>query len=151
MPRTRFPAMRKLKRFDLFVTQRAADGDPDAALPQIRKALDDLFNNRQYLYAIGCTALLLEALLNRAAEGDLAEAEAAVERLAAIPGEDRSARGHHGPCGCARCWRRLAATRPTTATFGIATARWQRRWASKGIWSGPMPWPDTLDQAGAHT
>jgi hypothetical protein len=58
----------------------------------MRKSVDDLFNNGQYLYAIGCTALLVETLLNRAAEEDLAEAEAAVERLAAIPGDGWVAR-----------------------------------------------------------
>ena len=88
----RFPQS-ELPTLNLFIAyQRATYGDPNAALPQIRKSMDDLFNNGQYLYAIGCTALLVETLLNRAAEGDLAEAEAAVERLAVIPGDGWVAR-----------------------------------------------------------
>ena len=42
-----------------------------------------------------------------------------------------------GCCGCALCWRGLTATRPPTATIGIATATWRHRLASRGTWSGP--------------
>jgi adenylate cyclase len=58
----------------------------------MRKALDDLFVGGQYMYLLGATALLVEALLSRANENDLAEAEAAVERVAANPGDDWVAR-----------------------------------------------------------
>jgi hypothetical protein len=37
------------------------------------------------MYCIRATAVLVEVLVDRATEADLAEAEAAVERLAAIP------------------------------------------------------------------
>ena len=36
-----------------------------------------------------------------------------------------------GCCGCARCWPAPMATRPPTATIGIATAPWRHRWASR--------------------
>ncbi len=44
------------------------------------------------MYVLGATALLVETLLGRADEGDLAEAEAAVERVATIPGDEWVAR-----------------------------------------------------------
>jgi hypothetical protein len=72
--------------------ERARDGDRDGGLLQMRKSLDDLFNNGQYMYVIGATALLVEALIDRACEDDAAEAEAAVYRLAAIPGNEWVAR-----------------------------------------------------------
>lgn len=88
----RFPQSELPTLNQFLAYERAADGDPGAALPQMRKSVDGLFNNGQYLYAIGCTALLVETLLNCGAEEDLAEAEAAVDRLAAIPGDGWVAR-----------------------------------------------------------
>jgi adenylate cyclase len=58
----------------------------------MRKAIDDLFNNWQFMYAVGATALLVQTLLDRACDGDLAEAEAAVGRLAVVPGDGWVAR-----------------------------------------------------------
>jgi adenylate cyclase len=71
---------------------RARDGHHQGALVQMRKSLDDLFVGGQYIYLLGATALLVELLLGRAAEGDIAEAEAAVERVATIPGDESIAR-----------------------------------------------------------
>ncbi len=71
---------------------RARDGHHEGDLAQIRKSLDDLFVGGQYMYIVGATALLVQALLSRADENDLAEAEAAVERMAAIPGDEWVAR-----------------------------------------------------------
>ena len=71
---------------------RARDGHHEGGLAEIRKSLDDLFVGGQYMYALGTTALLVEPLLSRADENNLAEAEAAVERLATIPGEEWVAR-----------------------------------------------------------
>ena len=71
---------------------RARGGHHEGDLAQIRKSLDDLFVGGQYMYIVGATALLVQALLSRADENDLAEAEAAVERMAAIPGDEWVAR-----------------------------------------------------------
>ena len=43
------------------------------------------------LYAIVATGLLVEALLERGTEDDVAEAQAAIDRLAATPADDGSA------------------------------------------------------------
>jgi hypothetical protein len=49
-------------------------------------AVDHLFREGQLLaWGIPATGVLVETLLERGAEGDVVEAEAAIERLAAVP------------------------------------------------------------------
>jgi hypothetical protein len=68
--------------------ERARRGDRDGAIPLMRTALDDLVRQGQLLSgAILGTGVLVETLLDRGAEGDVAEAEAAIERLAAAPAD----------------------------------------------------------------
>jgi hypothetical protein len=62
--------------------EKAQCGDRDGAIPLMRNALDDLFGRGQLGYAISVTGVLVETLLDRGAESDLVEAEAAIERLA---------------------------------------------------------------------
>jgi hypothetical protein len=69
--------------------ERATRGDRDGAIPPLRDVVDDLFHAGQLRTCIGATALLVETLLERDAEDDVAEADAAIERLAAAPADDR--------------------------------------------------------------
>jgi class 3 adenylate cyclase len=72
--------------------ERARCGDRDEAIPLLRAAVDDLFREGQLLgWGIPATGVLVETLLDGGADGDVAEAEAAIERLAAAPSDDRSA------------------------------------------------------------
>ena len=69
--------------------ERAQRGDRDEAIPLMRAALDDLVRQGQLLSGgILGTGVLVETLLDRGADGDVAEAEAAIERLAAAPTDD---------------------------------------------------------------
>ena len=68
--------------------ERARRGDRDGAIPLLRGAVDDLFHRGQLGYCIGATAFLVETLLERGAGDDVAEAEAAIDRLAAAPDDD---------------------------------------------------------------
>jgi class 3 adenylate cyclase len=71
--------------------ERARRGDRDEVMPLIDAAAGHLFREGRLLawgYAIPATGALVETLLERGAEGDVAEAEAAIERLAAAPGDD---------------------------------------------------------------
>ena len=69
--------------------ERAGCGDRDSAIPLMRAAADHLFRQRQVLaWGIPATGVLVETLLDRGADGDMAEAEAAIERLAAAPADD---------------------------------------------------------------
>ena len=63
--------------------ERARCGDRDGAIPQMRAAIDDLFHAGQHAYGIPATGFLVETLLERGTHGDVAEAEAAIDRLAA--------------------------------------------------------------------
>jgi class 3 adenylate cyclase len=64
-------------------------GDLDEAVSLMRAAVDHLFREGQLLeWGVPATGVLVEALLDRGADGDVAEAEAAIERLAAAPADD---------------------------------------------------------------
>ena len=63
--------------------EMAQRGDRDGAIPPLRVAADGQFREGRLLgWSIPATGVLVETLLDRAADGDLAEAEAAIERLA---------------------------------------------------------------------
>ena len=69
--------------------ERARRGDRDEAIPLMRAAVDELVREGQLLsWGIPATGVLVETLLDRGAEGDVAEAEAAIDRLAAAPADD---------------------------------------------------------------
>jgi hypothetical protein len=69
--------------------ETARRGDRDDAIPLMRTAADDLFREGQLLiWSVPATGVLVETLLDRGADGDLAEAEAAIERLAAAPADE---------------------------------------------------------------
>ena len=75
----------------LAARERARRGDRDAAIPVMRKAVDVLDQAGQLGYGVWGTGVLVEALLERGAEGDLAEAQAAFDWLANLPADDGSA------------------------------------------------------------
>jgi hypothetical protein len=130
-PRSELPLIELVRAYD-----KARDGDYDNALPQMLRCVDELSLQHQFSYQIGATPLLVESLIGRAAPGDLAEAEAAVDRLAAIPGDEWVARDIM-VLRLRTMLAQAAATKPATKTFGTATVLWPHRWASRGTCSGP--------------
>jgi class 3 adenylate cyclase len=69
--------------------ENARRGDRDDAIPLMRNALDELLRNGQQLgSAIPVTGVLVETLLDRGADGDVVEADAAITRLADAPADD---------------------------------------------------------------
>ena len=67
----------------------ARRGDRDEALPLLRAAADHLFRDGKLLaWGLPATGVLVETLLDRATDGDVAEAGAAIERLAAAPADE---------------------------------------------------------------
>jgi hypothetical protein len=70
--------------------ERARRGDRDDAIPLMRAGIDHLVRNGQLLgWGVPATGVLVETLLERRADGDVAEAEAAITRLADAPADDR--------------------------------------------------------------
>jgi hypothetical protein len=70
--------------------ERARRGDRDDALPLIRAAVDHLFRDGRLLlgWGVAATGVLVKTLLDRSADDDVAEADAAIERLAAAPADE---------------------------------------------------------------
>jgi hypothetical protein len=69
--------------------ERALRGDRDDAIPLMRAAVDELFREGQLLlWSVPATGVLVETLLDRGTEGDVGEAEAAIERLATAPADE---------------------------------------------------------------
>jgi class 3 adenylate cyclase len=69
--------------------ERARRLDRHDAIPLMRAAVDHLVREGQLLgWGVAATGVLVETLLGRGADADVAEAEAAIERLAAAPTDD---------------------------------------------------------------
>jgi hypothetical protein len=71
--------------------ERARRGNRDAAIPVMRKAVDELHQAGRLGFGVPGTGLLVETLLERGAEGDLAEAQEAIDRLANLRADKGSA------------------------------------------------------------
>jgi adenylate cyclase len=73
---------------DMCVAQeRIRLGDLDGAIALARDVIDELFLSDGHIYSAPATAVLVEALLQRAGDMDLVAAQAAIDRLAAVPTE----------------------------------------------------------------
>jgi class 3 adenylate cyclase len=69
--------------------ERARRGDRDGAIPFMRAAADHLFREGLLqMWGIPATGVLVETLLDRGADADVGEAQAAIERLAAAPADE---------------------------------------------------------------
>jgi hypothetical protein len=75
----------------LAARERARRGDRDAAIAAMRQAVDDLHQAGRFFYSVWGAGVLVETLLERGAEGDLAEAQEAIDRLANLPATEGSA------------------------------------------------------------
>ena len=67
--------------------ERLRTGDLDGAIELSRAVIDDLFSTGEMIYRGPPTNVLVEALLRRNADGDVQQAQAAIDRLAAVPTE----------------------------------------------------------------
>jgi adenylate cyclase len=65
--------------------ERARTGDLDGAIDLSRAVTDDLFAAGEMIYRGPATAVLVDALLRRGSHTDVQEAQAAIDRLAAVP------------------------------------------------------------------
>jgi hypothetical protein len=69
--------------------EKARRGHRDDAIPLMRAAVDHLARQGQLLgWGMPATSVLVETLLDRGAESDVVEAEAAIEQLAAAPADE---------------------------------------------------------------
>jgi class 3 adenylate cyclase len=85
--RERMPSLVPLTEL-LAAPERTRRGDRDAAITAMRNAVDQLDQEGRLGYGVWGTGALVEALLERGAEGDLAEAHEAIDRLAELSADD---------------------------------------------------------------
>jgi hypothetical protein len=80
----------ELPALDVYLArERARGGDRDDAISLMRAQTDPLFREGHLLmWGVPATGVLVETLLDRGADADVAEADAAIERLAAAPADD---------------------------------------------------------------
>jgi hypothetical protein len=72
--------------FDIYAARGSAElGDADSAVAQLRAVTDDMFGTRNLGNIDVAATALVETLLARGGTDDLAEAEAVIDRLEAIP------------------------------------------------------------------
>jgi hypothetical protein len=82
----RQPSVQAVRFVDTEIArEKARLGDFDGAIEVGRSSVDFLFDSGDMTSRGPAVAVLVESLLKRGAEGDVAEAEAAIERLAAVP------------------------------------------------------------------
>ncbi len=71
--------------------ERAGRGDRDAAIAVMRQAVNDLHRAGRPYFGVWGTGVLVETLVERGAEGDLAEAQEAIDWLVNLSADDGSA------------------------------------------------------------
>jgi hypothetical protein len=77
---------------DLWAARETARrGDRDAAIPVMRQAVDELRQAGHLFYGVWGTGVLVQTLLERGADGDLAEAQEEFDRLANLRADQDSA------------------------------------------------------------
>ncbi len=121
--------------------ERARRGDRDEAIPLMRAAVDHLFREgRLLLWGIPATGVLVETLLDHGADADVAEAEAAITRLADAPADDGLVIRE---IWLLRLHALLARARGDAATYARFRDRYRAMAASLG-YEGHMEWDETM-------
>jgi hypothetical protein len=120
--------------------ERARRGDRDDAIPLMRAAVDHLFRDGALAWATPGMGVLVETLLDRGTDADVAEAEAAIERLAAAPtGDGIPPRD----ILLLRLWALLARARGDETAYRDFRDRHRARATSLGF-EGHMAWAETM-------
>jgi adenylate cyclase len=122
--------------FDMYAARdKAARGNVDGAVQQLRTVVDDLFTTGNIVNCNVAIDALVETLLARGADGDVTEAEAAIERLAAVPITDWVVRD----ISVLRLRALLARARRDEATYRELVERYRAIARSLGF-EGHMAW-----------
>ena len=121
--------------------EQSRRGDRDEAVSQMRAATDHLFRDGGLLlWGIPATGVLVETLLDRGADDDLAEAEAAITRLANAPADDGLV--------CREIWllrlrALLARTQGDAEAYASLLARYRAMAESLGF-EGHIAWAEAM-------
>jgi class 3 adenylate cyclase len=125
--------------------ERARRGDLDGAIPLMREAADDLAHAGQQLgWGVPAAGVLVETLLDRGAEGDVREAEAAVDGLASAPADEGFVARE---IWVLRLRALLARARDDEVTYRDLVRRYGAMATSLGF-EGHMAWAEAMTVAG---
>jgi hypothetical protein len=120
--------------------ERARRGDRDGALPLMRVAVDDLFREGLLLgWGFPATGVLVETLLERGSDADVAEAEVAIDRLARLPTDGLMVRD----VWLLRLHALVARTRGDGAAYAHLTDRYRDTARRLGL-SGHIAWAEAM-------
>ena len=117
--------------------ERARRGDRDAAIAVMRQAVDELHQAGRPFYGVWGTGVLVETLVERGAEGDLTEAQEAIDWLANLPADDGSAMRDIWLLRLRALLSRATATMLPTGTWGSLPRDGDISSASKDTSPGP--------------
>ncbi|OSC32317.1 cyclase [Mycobacterium vulneris] len=131
----------EVRAVDMYTARETARrGDREGALPVLRAAVEEVLRSGQFGHSDPGTAALVETLLEVGGEGEIAEAQAAIERLAAAPAED-------GLVICEvwllRMWALLARARGDETRYCEYRDRYRDMATSLGF-EGHMKWAAAL-------
>jgi hypothetical protein len=125
--------------------ERARRGDHAAVLPVMRQAADDLYRAERIGYGVFGIQVLVETLLERGEGNDLAEAEAAMDRLGTWRAEQVSA---IRDITVLRLRVLLARARGDDVAFRDLLARYRAMAESLGF-EGHIDWAEAMCESGA--
>jgi class 3 adenylate cyclase len=124
----------------LAAPEKARRGERDAAIPVMRNAVDELHQAGRLGYGVWGSCVLVESLLERGAEGDLAEAQEAIDRLANVWADDGSAMRE---ITLLRLRTLLARTRGDNDAFRDLVGRYRTMAESLGF-EGHIAWAEAM-------
>ena len=117
--------------------EKARLGDIDGAVELAQTVVDGLYDSGGSLSIAFATTVLVEALLQRSGQGDLDDAQAAIDRLAAVPTDPGFVLHEITLLRLRALLAQARGDEVTTASFVTAIAPWPNTLASKDIWPGP--------------
>jgi class 3 adenylate cyclase len=120
--------------------EMARRGDRDVAIPVMRKAVDEMHEAGRLGLGVGGTGILVQTLLQRGAEGDLAEAQRAVDRLQNLTGDQGSAMREITLLGLRAL---LSGARGDTSDYRDYRDRYRAMATSLGF-EGHMKWAEAM-------
>ncbi len=120
--------------------ERAGGGDRDAAIAVMRQAVDELHRAGRLGMGVWGTGVLVEALLERGAEGDLAEAQEDIDQLANLPADQGSTARE---ITLLRLRALLARARGDDAAYRDMASRYRAMAISLGF-EGHMDWAEAM-------
>jgi class 3 adenylate cyclase len=130
---------------DLFAArERARRGDRNGAIAVMRQAVDDLHQAGRLGVGVWGTGVLVETLLERGAEGDLAEAQKEFDRLAHLPADHDSAMCE---ITLLRLRALLARARGDDVAYRELVSRYRARAKSLGF-EGHIAWAEAIVEGG---